>query len=373
MGKMMSETSVPFLDLKAAYAELAPELDAAILRASRSGWYIGGAEVEAFEADFSAYTDAKYCVGVGNGLDALILSLRALDIGHGDEVIVPSHTFIATWLAVSAVGATPVPVEQPSRGSYNLDAASAEAHITPRTKAIMPVHLYGIPADMDAICQLARKHGLAVVEDAAQAHGAKVRGKPIGSHGDVVAWSFYPGKNLGALGDGGAITTNDEAIANRIRKLGNYGSAVKYYNQERGVNSRLDPIQAAVLAVKLKYLDAWNSRRQHIAQQYTEAFADLPMMLPKIPDWAEPVWHLYVINTMHREALQAGMAENGVHTLIHYPVPPHLQEAYRDLNLKQSRLPIAESYANQVLSLPIGPQLSANDVSKVIQVMLGQF
>lgn len=359
---------IKFLDLKESYKELEVELDDAVLRASRSGLYIGGSEVEAFEADFSAYTNAKYCVGVGNGLDALTLALRALDIGLGDEVIVPSHTFIATWLAVSAVGATPVPVEA-AAGSYNLDAASAEAYITPRTKAIMPVHLYGIPADMDAISQFAKKHGLLVIEDAAQAHGAKVRDQRIGSHGDVVAWSFYPGKNLGALGDGGAVTTNNAAIANRIRKLGNYGSSVKYFNEERGVNSRLDPIQAAVLAVKLKYLDVWNERRQQIAQKYSQALADLPIELPQVPSWAESVWHTYVIATPQRELLQSGMAAAGIQTLIHYPVPVHLQAAYQHLGLKPGSLARAERYAQQVISLPIGPQLAMADVDRVIEVM----
>ena len=363
--------AVPFLDLKAAYAELSAELDVAILRASRSGWYIGGQEVETFEADFAAYTEAQYCVGVGNGLDALVLALRALDIGPGDEVIVPSHTFVATWLAVSAVGAIAVPVEA-AVGCYNMDTTSAEAHITPRTKAILPVHLYGIPADMDAICQLAKKHGLVVIEDAAQAHGAKVRGKRIGSHGDVVAWSFYPGKNLGALGDGGAITTNNVNIANRIRKLGNYGSSVKYFNEEQGVNSRLDPIQAAVLAVKLKHLDAWNKRRQNIAQIYSQALADLPIASPPVPDWAEAVWHLYVIATSQRELLQTNMTKAGIQTLIHYPIPPHLQVAYQHLGLKKGSLPVAERYANEVLSLPIGPQLAIQDVERVIEVLTSQ-
>jgi len=363
---------VAFLDLKAAYTELAAELDAAVLRVSHSGWYIGGQEVESFEADFAAYTEAKYCVGVGNGLDALILALRALDIGPGDEVIVPSHTFIATWLAVSAVGAIPVPVEAVA-GSYNLDAASAEAHVTSRTKAILPVHLYGIPADMDAICKLAKKHGLAVIEDAAQAHGAKVRGNRVGSHGDVVAWSFYPGKNLGALGDGGAITTNHADIAQRIRQLGNYGSSVKYFNDERGVNSRLDPIQAAVLAVKLKHLDTWNKRRQDIARIYSRALAGLPLALPQVPDWAEAVWHLFVIATPQRELLQTYMTRTGIQTLIHYPAPPHLQAAYRDLSLAAGNLPVAERYANEVLSLPIGPQLAMPDVGKVVDVLTGYF
>jgi dTDP-4-amino-4,6-dideoxygalactose transaminase len=365
MGKM---NPVPFLDLKAAYQELSAELDVAVLRASRSGWYIGGPEVEIFEADFARYTQSQYCVGAANGLDALTLALRALGIGKGDEVIVPSHTFIATWLAVSAVGATPVPVE-PLTGSYNLDATSVEAHITPRTKAIMPVHLYGIPADMDAICALAKNHGLFVVEDAAQAHGAKVRDKRIGSHGDVVAWSFYPGKNLGAFGDGGAITTNNETLAQQIRKLGNYGSSVKYYNDVRGANSRLDPIQAAVMSVKLKYLDSWNQRRRSIAKIYNNAFAALPIDLPQIPSWADSVWHLYVIATSERDALQAYLANSGVQTLIHYPVPSHLQQAYQDLELTVNSYPIAERYSKQVLSLPIGPQLKIDDAENTIEVV----
>ncbi|HEY0905925.1 MAG TPA: DegT/DnrJ/EryC1/StrS family aminotransferase, partial [Methylophilus sp.] len=247
---------IPFLDLKASYDALAPELDAAVLRASRSGWYIGGPEVEAFEQAFATYVGASHCVGVGNGLDALTLALRALEVGPGDEVIVPSNTFIATWLAVSAVGATPVPVE-PATGSYNIDAEAIAARLSPRTRVIMPVHLYGIPADMDAIVALAKQHQLYVVEDAAQAHGAAIRDQRVGAHGDLVAWSFYPGKNLGGLGDGGAVTTQDAALAARVRRLGNYGSAIKYYNEVKGVNSRLDPLQAAVLATKLAHLDAW--------------------------------------------------------------------------------------------------------------------
>jgi dTDP-4-amino-4,6-dideoxygalactose transaminase len=356
---------IPFLDLKSAYDELATELDEAVLRASRSGWYIGGPEVEAFESSYAQYTGASYCVGVGNGLDALILALRALDVGAGDEVIVPSHTFIATWLAVSAVGATPVPVEPPL-GSYNIEVEGIKKAITPKTKVIMPVHLYGIPADMDAICALAKQYKLYVVEDAAQAHGAKVRGKRIGSHGDVVAWSFYPGKNLGALGDGGAITTNNQAIANRVRMLGNYGSEVKYHNLEQGVNSRLDPIQAAVLTVKLKYLDAWNDRRCAIANAYSLQLKSSNLALPQVPEWAEPVWHLYVVRSTKREALQQTLIEAGIGHLIHYPIPPHLQKAYQGLELKQGSLPIAEQYANQVLSLPIGPQLNINLVQIVI-------
>ena len=359
---------INFLDLKESYKELETELDVAVLRASRSGWYIGGSEVEIFEHNFAEYTQAKHCVGVASGLDALVLALRALDIGCGDEVIVPSHTYIATWLAISAVGAIPVPVE-PVSGNFNLDAVSAEAFITPRTKALLPVHLYGVPADMHAICLLAKKYGLVVIEDGAQAHGAKVRGEPIGQHGDVVAWSFYPGKNLGALGDAGAVTTNSTYIANRIRKLGNYGSSVKYFNEERGVNSRLDPIQAAVLDVKLKYLDAWNIRRQKIAQRYSQALADLPLVLPQIPDWANSAWHLFVITTPERDLLQAHLTKAGIQTMIHYPVPPHRQVAYHDLGLKQGSLPVAERYANELLSLPVGPQLRMQDVETVIDVI----
>jgi dTDP-4-amino-4,6-dideoxygalactose transaminase len=363
---------IPFLDLKAAYHALAKELDEAVLRASRSGWYIGGPEVEAFEAAFAQYTHTQHCVGVGNGLDALTLALRALDIGPGDEVIVPSHTFIATWLAVSAVGATPVPVE-PASGQYIITATDIAPYITSRTKAIMPVHLYGMPADMPAICDLAKQHGLYVVEDAAQAHGAAIQDQRIGSHGDVVAWSFYPGKNLGALGDGGAVTTQNPAIAKRIRQLGNYGSAVKYYNGELGVNSRLDPIQAAVLTVKLKYLDAWNARRQAIAARYQAALADLPLTLPITPTGANPVWHLYVLATAQRDALQQHLTQSGVQTLIHYPVPPHKQQAYQHSPVAQTNYPLAEQYAQQTLSLPIGPQLSDAEVETTIAAVRAFF
>ncbi|MDX1916270.1 MAG: DegT/DnrJ/EryC1/StrS family aminotransferase [Methylophilus sp.] len=359
---------IPFLDLKASYSELSEALDTAVLRASRSGWYIGGPEVEAFERDFAVYTQSNFCVGVGNGLDALTLALRALDVGVGDEVIVPSHTFIATWLAVSTVGATPIPVE-PSAGSYHITAENIESHITARTKVIMPVHLYGIPAEIDAICDLAKKHRLYVVEDAAQAHGAKLQNTRIGAHSDIVAWSFYPGKNLGALGDGGAVTTHHQTLAERVRKLGNYGSAVKYQNEERGVNSRLDPIQAAVLAVKLKHLDNWNQRRQQFAEIYQQAFAELPVGLPVVPENAESVWHLYVITTAKRQALQTYLTAQGIQTLIHYPVAPHRQKAYQDLVIKQGALPLAERYANEVMSLPMGPQLTLEQVEQVAEAV----
>lgn len=356
---------VPFLDLKAAYLELQPEIDAAIKRVLDSGWYILGEEVDAFEQEYAAYCEAKHCVGVANGLDALHLALLALGVGAGDEVIVPSNTYIATWLAVSQCGATPIPVE-PDAATYNIDPARIEAAITPRTKVILPVHLYGQPADMDPILAIAHKHGLKVLEDGAQAHGARYKGKRIGAHGDVVAWSFYPGKNLGAYGDGGAITTDDAVIAERIRVLRNYGSRVKYVNDVRGFNSRLDPIQAAAMRVKLKVLDTWNARRAEIANRYQAALSNTALTLPFVPEWAEPAWHLYVVQHPQRDALQKKLGEAGIGTLIHYPIPPHLQQAYASASYVKGQLPIAEQMASKVLSLPIGPQLAAEDVAHVV-------
>ena len=306
---------IPFLDLGAAYAELKPEIEAAVLASLRSGWYIGGQEVEAFEQEFAAYTETSHCVGVANGLDALHLALRAMGIGAGDEVIVPSNTYIATWLAVSQCGAIPVPVE-PLEATCNIDPDLIEQAITPRTKAIIPVHLYGQPADLDPILALARKHGLRVLEDAAQAHGARYKGRRIGGHGDVVAWSFYPGKNLGALGDAGAVTTNDPDIADRIRVLRNYGSRVKYVNEVQGYNSRLDPVQAAVLRVKLKVLDAWNARREKIAASYTTALAGVGLVLPAVPTWAQAVRHLYVVKSNYRDDLHLALMLSGADNLV---------------------------------------------------------
>ena len=347
---------IPFLDLRAAYFELKDEIDAAVLRVLDSGWYILGAEVEAFEAEWAAYCEARHAVGVGNGLDALILALRALGIGPGDEVIVPSNTYIATWLAVSQLGAVPVPVE-PDPATLNMAPDLIFPAITSRTRAIMPVHLYGQPADLDPILAIARRHKLAVVEDAAQAHGARYKGRRIGAHGDVVCWSFYPGKNLGAFGDGGAVTTNRADLADRIRVLCNYGSRKKYVNEVRGVNSRLDPIQAAVLRVKLPHLDAWTKRRIARARLYTEALADSGLRLPKVPDWAEPVWHLYVVRSTKRDALQQRLTAAGIGTLIHYPIPPHMQAAYAGLGIEPAALPRARQLASEVLSLPMGPHL----------------
>lgn len=357
--------NIPFLDLGAAYRELKTEIDAAIQRVLDSGWYILGPEVDAFEAEWAAYCGADHAVGVANGLDALILALRALDIGPGDEVIVPSNTYIATWLAVTAVGARPVPVE-PDPATYNIDPARIAAAITPATRALLPVHLYGQPADLDPILELARKHNIALVEDAAQAHGARYKGRRIGGHGDVVCWSFYPGKNLGALGDGGAITTNRADLADRIRVLRNYGSRVKYVNEVQGVNSRLDPIQAAVLRAKLPHLDAWTDRRRAIAAAYAEGLRDSGLILPHVPDWADPVWHLYVVRSPDRDGLQKRLAEAGVGTLIHYPIPPHMQAAYANLGLAPDALPLARQLAGEVLSLPIGPQLSLAAVKKLV-------
>lgn len=356
--------TIPFLDLGAATAELRSEIDAALARVLTSGRYIGGEEVAAFEREFATYVEARHAIGVGNGLDALHLALRAVGVGAGDEVIVASNTFIATWLAVSMAGATPVPVE-PDPLTHNLDPNAVELAITPRTRAILPTHLYGLPADLHPILDLAARHGLKVVEDAAQAHGARYRGKRIGAHGDAVCWSFYPGKNLGALGDGGAVTTDDPDIAERVRLLGNYGSRTKYANEVAGVNSRLDPLQAAVLRVKLRRLDEWNARRLAVAALYRERLASLPLTLPVSPDWAEPAWHLFVVQTADRDRLAAALAGSRIETLIHYPIPPHRQKAYAAKGLVQGSLPIAEQLAERVLSLPLGPHVSLAQAEEV--------
>lgn len=360
--------NVPFLDLKAGYTELQPEIDAAIKRVLESGWYILGEEVDAFEREYASYCEAKHCVGVANGLDALHLGLLALGVSVGDEVIVPSNTYIATWLAVSQCGATPVPVE-PDAATYNIDPARIEAAITSRTKVILPVHLYGQPADMNPILAIARKHGLKVLEDGAQAHGARYKGKRLGAHGDVVAWSFYPGKNLGSYGDGGAVTTDDPEIAERIRVLRNYGSRVKYVNEVRGFNSRLDPIQAAALRVKLKMLDVWNTRRAAIAGRYQSDLKNTGLTLPFVPDWAEPAWHLYVVQHPQRDALQKKLGEAGIGTLIHYPIPPHLQQAYVEMGFSNGDFPISERIHGHVLSLPMGPHLEEQQVEHVVAAL----
>lgn len=357
--------NVPFLDLQAPYRELKAEIDAAVARVLESGWYLLGDELRAFEKEFAAYCDAEFCVGVGNGLDALHLALRALDVGPGDEVVVPANTYIATWLAVTYVGARPVPVE-PDLQTYNIDVERIEAALTSRTKAIIPVHLYGQPAQMDAVCAVARERGIKVLEDAAQAHGAKFNGRRVGAIGDIAAWSFYPGKNLGAFGDGGAITTNDATLAEKVSVLRNYGSRTKYVNEVAGYNSRLDELHAAALRVKLRHLDAWNQRRRLVANDYLRELAACNLVLPYVPDWADPVWHLFVVRSNQRDALQAKLTKRGVATLIHYPIPPHLQQVYGSLELHQGALPISETIHAEVLSLPIGPHLSHEQVQTVI-------
>lgn len=351
--------NISFLDLQAAYQELKGDLDAAYQRVMNSGWYILGEEVTAFEQEFAQYCKSKHCIGVGNGLDALYLILKGYGIGEGDEVIVPANTYIATWLAVSYAGATVVPVEPDAR-TYNLDPARVEAAVTTRTKAIMPVHLYGQPADMDAITAVAQKHDLKVIEDAAQAHGARYKGRRAGSLGDAAGFSFYPGKNLGAFGDAGAVVTSDVELADKVRVLRNYGSRVKYYNEVKGVNSRLDPLQAAFLRVKLRHLEAWNARRGAVACAYFEALSGVPdVVLPFVPEWAEPSWHLFVVLHPQRDELQASLRRAGVDTLIHYPVPPHLSGAYVDGGWATGAFPITELIASNALSLPMGPHLNS--------------
>jgi dTDP-4-amino-4,6-dideoxygalactose transaminase len=348
---------------------LQAELDGAFRRVMSSGWYILGKEVSTFEEEFAEYCGVEHCVGVGNGLDALALILRAAEIGPGDEVIVPTNTYIATWLAVDHVGATPVPVE-PDPRTYNINPARIEEAITPTTRAIMPVHLYGQPADMDVINDIAREHGLMVIEDSAQAHGARYKGRRVGGAGDAAGFSFYPGKNLGAFGDGGAVTTNDPDLADKVRVLRNYGSRVKYVNEVKGYNSRLDELQAALLRVKLRHLDEWNSRRARIAAEYTRALDGLPALeVPRVPDWAGPVWHLYVVRVREREEVQRCLAERGIATVLHYPIPPHLQEAYASMKLPRGSYPVSERLSDEVLSLPIGPHLSDTQRSAVIAVL----
>jgi len=361
---------VPFLDMKSPYKELEAELDQAYHRVMESGWYILGEEVDAFEQEFAKYCGVQYCIGVGNGLEALHLILRAYGIGEGDEVIVPSNTYIATWLAVSHAGAMPIPVE-PNPRTYNLDPERVESAITPRTRAILPVHLYGQAADIDPFITLANKYNLNVIEDAAQAQGALYKGKKSGSLGHAAGFSFYPGKNLGAFGDAGAVTTNDDVLAKQVRTLRNYGSKVKYYNEAKGYNSRLDEMQAAFLRVKLNHLNEWNTRRSKIASAYLNSLVDLhDLTLPYVPDWTSPIWHIFPIQCSRRDDLQKYLKSKGVDTLIHYPVPPHLSRAYTDLSGSKGAFPIAEAIASSELSLPIGPHLiSLDDVEYVANVI----
>lgn len=359
-------SGVPFLDLGKLHQSIREPLDQAYHRVMDSGWFSMGPELEAFEAEFSAYSEVKHCIGVGNGLEALHLLLRAYGVGPGDEVIVPSNTFIATWLAVSECGATPVPVE-PDEQTHNIDPALIAAAITPRTRAIMPVHLYGQPADMDPINELADKYKLVVIEDAAQAQGARYKNRRVGSLGHAAATSFYPGKNLGALGDGGAILTSDDAIADKVRQLRNYGSKVKYQHDVTGYNSRLDEMQAAFLRVKLSKLDGWNVARRNIAAMYTKDLVSAGVVLPVVPDFAEPVWHLYVIRSKSRNSLKLHLQENGIATVIHYPIPPHKQACYEAFSGLE--FPLSEVLASEVLSLPMSPCLESAEINAVISAV----
>ena len=356
---------IKFLDLTTTHKEIQEEVHEAILRVVDSGVYIGGKSVNDFETSYADYLDCKYCVGVGNGFDAIKLSLMALDIKEGDEVIVPSHTFIATWLAVSSLGAVPVPVE-PDIDSYSIDVSKIEAVITEKTKVIIPVHLYGEPADMDKIIKIANIYNLYVIEDAAQAHGASYKDKKIGSHGDVVAWSFYPGKNLGAMGDAGAITTNNKNISEKVRILGNYGSRKKYVNEEKGINSRLDPIQAAVLNVKLKYLDSWNQQRKAIASLYLDKIHNIQLNLPSKISLSDSAWHIFPVRSNIRDEIIKKLENEGIETLIHYPIPPHLQRIYLK-EFSDSDLKISEKISNQIFSIPIGPHMTYQEVEYVIK------
>jgi len=356
--------TVPFLDVRASYLELRQEVDQAIARCLESGVYVLGEEVEAFESEFARYCGAEQCVSVANGLDGLTLALRACGIGPGDEVLVPGHTFIATWFAVTQCGASIIPVDI-APDTYTIDPLHLERALTSRTRAIIPVHLYGHPADLDPLLAVARDRGLFVIEDAAQAHGARYRGRRIGAHGDAVAWSFYPGKNLGAFGDGGAVTTNNADLAARIRMLRNYGSSRKYVHEEIGVNSRLDPIQAAVLRVKLQVLDDWNRRRRAVAQKYLAALVGTGLTLPREAEWASSVWHIFAVMFPGRDLLRQQLEARGIGTLIHYPTPPHHQRAY-SFSHGSAQLPFSHKACAQILSLPMGPHLSEADLEEVI-------
>ncbi len=358
---------LPFLDLRPGYAELREEMDAAYRRVADSGWYALGAELEEFEAEFARYCGTEHCVGVGCGLDSLVFILRALGLGPGDEVIVPAHTFIATWIAVSAVGARPVPVE-PDERTFNLDPAAVQAAIGPRTAAIMPVHLYGQPADLDAIAAIAARHHLPVIEDASQAHGARYRGRRVGALSVAAGFSLNPVKNLGALGSAGAVVTSDAALAGKIRLLRNYGMRIKYQHELPGANSLLDDLQAAFLRVKLSRLDEWNSRRRALAARYTRELAGVEdLRLPEVPDWAEPVWHQFVIRHPDRAAVQRHLEAAGIGTLIHYPVPIHQTPVYRDAGWRPGEFPLAERLAAEILSLPMNPHLSDPAAASVVR------
>lgn len=359
---------VPFLDLTALHEELQDELEDAALRVVRSGRLLLGPELDQFEESWAAAVHTPFAVGVGSGLDALSLGLRALGVGPGDEVLVPSHTFIATWLAVVHVGAVPVPVDV-RNGNADWDVEALAAAVTGRTRAVVPVHLYGHPVDLDPVLRFARAHDLVVLDDAAQAHGARLRGRSVGGLTHATAWSFYPGKNLGAFGDGGAVTTSDPETARRLRSLRNYGCTEKYRHDEVGWNSRLDEVQAALLSVKLRRLGEHNARRAAVARRYDEALTGLDLALPERSAEATPVWHLYVVRTPHRDRLRDHLAACGVETGVHYPTPPHRQAAFAGTGLAGLHLPMADLLAREVLSLPMDPTLTPDAQDAVIEAV----
>ena len=356
---------VPFLDLRASYNVKKQEIDNAVMKSLDSGYYIGGNEVADFEIAYAKFTNSSFCIGVSNGLDALRLSLIALGIGPGDEVIVPTNTYIATWLAVSHVGATPVPVE-PSMDTYNIDVQKIEGAITSHTKAIIPVHLYGLPCEIQEILQIAKTYSLYVLEDAAQCHGASINQQPIGCFGDLTAWSFYPGKNLGAFGDAGAVTTNNKELADKLMLLRNYGSSKKYVNNLLGFNCRLDPIQASILSVKLNYLVEWKQSRKKIADYYSKCLNESVYILPPQNNNPEHAWHLYVILSNQRQRLQDYLFSLGIQTLIHYPIPPYLQAPYRPY-YDDKAYPISSKLSSTCLSLPLYPQMPDSQVEFVVE------
>jgi dTDP-4-amino-4,6-dideoxygalactose transaminase len=357
---------VPFLDVRAGNLECGPQIEEATIRVLHSGHYILGSEVLEFERQFSEYVGARHCIGVANGHDALYLSLKAMDVGPGDEVIVPSLTFSATWLAVTLAGATPIAVDvDVSTGT--IDPELILESLTANTKVIIPVHLYGCPADLESIRQIADENGLIVLEDAAQAHGAEYKGVRIGGHGNTSAWSFYPAKNLGAIGDGGAVTTDDDRLADRLRILRNYGSGIQYRHSELGINSRLDELQAAVLAVKLLQLDKWNVRRTELATRYLNSLSDERVILPASPSWARPSWHLFVVRVDGRDMMRDRLREAGIMTHVHYPIPVHRQEAFSNELSAARHLSVTDEMAATVLSLPIGPHLSDAQADRVIE------
>lgn len=359
---------IPFLNFEPMHTEVRKEMIDSFKNTYDSNWFILGKNVEAFETEFSKYCDADYCISCGNGLDALSIILRGYDVGKDDEVIVPSNTYIATALAVSYVGAKVIFVE-PDINTFNIDVNKIEAAITNKTKAIIAVHLYGRPAETDKIKILCKKYNLKLIEDAAQAHGAIYNGKKTGNLADAAGFSFYPGKNLGALGDGGAIVTNDSALAEKVRAIRNYGSRIKYYNEYKGINSRLDEMQAGFLLVKLKYLNTWNSDRQKIAKIYLEKIKNSKIILPSINLVNESIWHVFAIRTGYRDDLIKYLKDNGIETLIHYPVPIHLQKAYTDLGYTIGDFPIAETISKTVLSLPIWYGMKYDEINYVIDVL----